>query len=81
MLHLLPCSLIKTDVASTKTIREGLKKWKFEMAFAIRRRTPPAPSKWHKFPSIFLSHFFSVAIESYIYETDFTLDLSQKYHS
>ena len=28
------------------------------MAFAIRRRTPPPPSKWHKFPSIFLSHFF-----------------------
>ena len=30
-----------------------------------------------KFPDIFLPHFFSFAIESYIYETDFTL---QKYH-
>ena len=28
----------------------------------------------------FLPHFFSLAIESYIYETDSTLDLSQKYH-
>ena len=28
-------------------------------------------------PSIFLPYFFSFAIESYIYETDFTL---QKYH-
>ena len=26
-----------------------------------------------KFPDIFLPHFFSFAIESYIYETDFTL--------
>ena len=41
-------------------LREGFQKqkWKFEMAFAIRRRTPLPPSKWHKFPSIFLSHFF-----------------------
>ena len=28
----------------------------------------------------FLPHFFSFAIESYIYETDFTLGRSQKYH-
>ena len=33
--------------------------------------------RWHKFPDIFLPHFYSFAIESYIYETDFTL---QKYH-
>ena len=30
--------------------------------------------------TIFFPHFFSFAIESYIYETDFTLGLSQKYH-
>ena len=28
----------------------------------------------------FLTPLFSFAIESYIYETDFTLGLSQKYH-
>ena len=37
-------------------------------------RPPPLMAK---FPDIFLPHFFSFAIESYIYETDFTL---QKYH-
>ena len=53
----------------------GKSKWKFKMAFAIRRPTPPplmAQISRH-----FLPHFFSFAIESYIYETDFTL---QKYH-
>ena len=56
-------------------IREVVKKskWKFKMAFAIRG-PPPLMAK---FPDIFLPHFFSFAIESYIYETDFTL---QKYH-
>ena len=39
-------------------------------------RPPPSPLM-AKFPDIFLPHFFSFAIESYIYETDFTL---QKYH-
>ena len=60
-----------------RPLREGCQqsKWKFKMAFAIRRRPPPP--LWHKFPDIFLPHFFSYAIESYIYETDFTL---QKYH-
>ena len=38
---------------------------------------PPPPPLMAKFPDIFLPHFFSFAIESYIYETDFTL---QKYH-
>ena len=38
---------------------------------------PPRPPLMAKFPDIFLPHFFSFAIESYIYETDFTL---QKYH-
>ena len=28
---------------------------------------------WHKFPDIFLPHFFSFAIESYINETDLHL--------
>ena len=41
------------------------------MAFAITREIPPP--QWHKFPDIFLLHFFSFAIESYIYETDITL--------
>ena len=61
-------------------LREGFKKskWKFKMAFAIRGPTPPPLMA--KFPDIFLPHFFSFAIESYIYETDFTLGLSQKYH-
>ena len=40
-------------------------------------RPPPPPPLMAKFPDIFLPHFFSFAIESYIYETDFTL---QKYH-
>ena len=38
---------------------------------------PPPPPLMAKFPDIFLPHFFSFALESYIYETDFTL---QKYH-
>ena len=49
------------------------------MAFAIKRRITPFPSPLlMALISIhFLPHFFSFAIESYIYETDFTL---QKYH-
>ena len=38
---------------------------------------PPPPPLMAKFPDIFSPHFFSFATESYIYETDFTL---QKYH-
>ena len=34
-------------------------------------------SWWHKFPDIFLPYFFSFAIESYKYKTDFAL---KKYH-
>ena len=47
-------------------LREGVKKskWKFKMAFAIRGATPPPLMA--KFPDIFLPHFFSFAIESYI---------------
>ena len=37
----------------------------------------PLPPLMAKFPDIFSPHFFSFATESYIYETDFTL---QKYH-
>ena len=33
----------------------------------------PPPPLLAKFPDIFLPHIFSFAIESYIYETDFTL--------
>ena len=36
------------------------------MTFAIKRRTPPAPFM-ALFPTYFLPHFFSFAIESYIY--------------
>ena len=72
-------TLMKSRTSSKLLIREGFKKskWKFKMAFAIRRPTPPPPPLMAKFPDIFLPHFFSFAIESYIYETDFTL---QKYH-
>ena len=61
--------------AASITLRDGFKKskWKFKMAFAIRGPTPLPPLM----AQIFLPHFFSFAIESYIYETDFTL---QKYH-
>ena len=37
----------------------------------------PPPPLIAKFPDIFSPYFFSFATESYIYETDFTL---QKYH-
>ena len=62
-------------------LREGFQKetWKFKMASAIRRRGPPLPLSG-TFPDIFLPHFFSFVTKSYIYETDFTLGLSQKYH-
>ena len=73
-----PCLIwLKFIYLQTDHIREvpGKSKWKFKMAFAIRRPTPPPLMA--KFPDIFLPHFFSFAIESYIYETDFTL---QKYH-
>ena len=34
--------------------KRGIKKWKFFMAFAIRRQTPPPhPLRWHFLPSIF----------------------------
>ena len=44
------------------------------MEFSIKRRTPPP------LMDIFSIQFFSFAIESYFYETDFTPGLSQKYH-
>ena len=59
-----------------QSLRSAIKsKWKFKMAFAIRRPTPPPLMA--KFPDIFSPHFFSFATDSYIYETDFTL---QKYY-
>ena len=48
-----------------------LKKRTFEMAFAIRRRTPPPLNGTNFLP--FFTPFFSFAIESYIYETDLYL--------
>ena len=60
-------------------LRDGLKKWKFKMAFAVKCRITPLPLTGTKFHP-FSPHLFSFAIESYIYETDFTLGLSQKYH-
>ena len=52
-------------------------KWKFKMAFAIRRPPPPSPPLMAQISRHFFTPLFSFAIESYIYETDFTL---QKYH-
>ena len=51
---------------------------KFLMAFAINRRNSPPPTgtNFHQF----LPRFFSFAIESYLYETDFTPGPSQNYH-
>ena len=51
------------------------KKWKFKMAFAIRRRSPP-PLNGTNFQTFYYP-IFSFAVESYIYETDVTLGLSQ----
>ena len=50
------------DLAFKIALREvcGKSKWKFKMAFAIRRPTPPPLMA--KFPDIFLCHFFSFAI-------------------
>ena len=49
----------------------GKSKWKFKMAFAIRR--PPPPPLMAQISRHFFTPLFSFAIESYIYETDFTL--------
>ena len=55
-------------------IGKYLKKWKFLMAFAIKRRPPP-------FPPIF-TPLVSFAIGSNLYGTEFTPSPSQKnYHS
>ena len=60
-------------------IREGLKKiWNFFMAFAIKRR--PSPLNGPNFHPV-LPHLFSFAIESYLYETDFTSGPSQYHYS
>ena len=48
------------------------------MAFAIQRGNPPLNGT--NFPP-FLPHSFSFAIESYLYETDFTPGPSQIYYS
>ena len=61
-----PMLLLKCHQCHThfhQHIREGVKKSKWKLMA--------------KFPDIFYPTFFSFAIESYIYETDFTL---QKYH-
>ena len=60
-------------------IGKGLRKTKgkFKMEFSILRRTPPPLMD---IISIHPPPLFPFAIESYIYETDFTLGLSQKYH-
>ena len=50
------------------------------MEFAIRRRTPPTPPSMAQISIHLFNPLFSFAIESYIYEADFTLGLSQKYH-
>ena len=49
------------------------------MIFAIKRRTPSPPILIPLLATQFFTPHFTFAIESYIYETDFTLGLSQKY--
>ena len=75
--HLTLLSILFQPINQAQLIRDGVKKskWKFKMTFAIRGPAPPPLMA--KFPDVFLPPFFSFAIESYIYETDFTL---QKYH-
>ena len=48
------------------------------MEFSIKRPTLPTPAS--PLMDIISTHFFSFAIESYMYETDFTLGLTQRYH-
>ena len=55
-------------------------KWRFLMEFSIKRRTPPPSQNGTNFHPFFYPTFFSFAIESYIYETDLTPGLSQRYH-
>ena len=73
------CTLYTCHTLTSLKFREqegcGKSKWKFKMAFAIRRPAPP-PLMAQIFRHFF-TPLFSFAIESYIYETDFTL---QKYH-
>ena len=52
-------------------------KWKSKMPLAIRRRPPPSMVQISRY---FYTPLFSFAIESHIYETDFTVGVSQKYH-
>ena len=74
---------LKMAAKSTKKIGEcclgkgaknqnGNLRW--HLPLGVRPHPPPSMAK---FPDIFSPHFFSFATESYIYETDFTL---QKYH-
>ena len=53
---------IKHDLV--RSLGRGSKKmenWKFNIAFAIGRRTPPPPPS-HKFPDFFLPHFISLQL-------------------
>ena len=73
---LLVCLLSYQPISPSATRTRGKvkKKWKFKMAFAIRRRPPHPPAPlMAQISRHFLRHFFSFAIESYIYETEFTL--------
>ena len=68
---------IDIDIDIDKAILQNIDIDKISNRFKFgisNRATPPLMAK---FPDIFSPHFFSFAIESYIYETDFTL---QKYH-
>ena len=51
--------------------REGAKKWKLFITFAIKRRIPPPMMTF--FNPIFLLHL------NLIYETDFTFDPNEKF--
>ena len=64
------------QVAARTKGRVQKTKWKF----AIKRRTPPPRPLMALISIHFLPQFFSFAIESYLYETDFTLGVIQKYN-
>ena len=63
-------------------LREGFQesKWKWmddRWIFPLGIDSPPLNG--HNFQTFFIP-LFTFALESYIYETDFSLGLSQKYH-
>ena len=68
------------DLISPIVIREGSNNQNGNLKWIFPLGVGPSPPLNEQNFQTFLPHFFSFAIESYIYETDFTLGLSQKYH-